>query len=103
MAYFLKQLVMIPSKTAGEEADCILCDVDNDDIGLEDPSEGSRHRARLEDPGQGLKLEDPGQGLRLEELKYGTLRCSPGPGCRLGKIRVSLAEDRSTLEDDNFA
>ena len=67
---------MIPSKTAGEESDCILCDVDNDDIGLEDPSEGSRHRAGL---------EDPGQSLRLEELKYATFRCSPGPGCRLRK------------------
>ena len=43
--------MMIPSKTAGEEADSILCNVDNDDIGLEDPSKGSRQRPRLEDPG----------------------------------------------------
>ena len=88
--------MVIPSKTAGEECNSILCDVDNDDFGLEDSIQGSRHC-----PG----LEDPRQGLGVEELGYG-IGCWWGPRGYRGRERqdqcagVSIDEDRATLNNN---
>ena len=51
MVHDLGLLMVIPSDTTGEEGDGILCNVDNDDIGLENPGKSSGHCSRLEDPG----------------------------------------------------
>ena len=51
MVHDLGLLMVIPSNTTGEEGNGILCNVDNDDIGLENPGKSSGHCSRLEDPG----------------------------------------------------
>ena len=81
-------MMVIPSKTTGEECNSILCDVDNDDFGLEDSIQGSRHCPGLEDP-----------RLGVEELGYGI-------GGYRGRERqdqcagVSINEDRATLNNN---
>ena len=99
--------MVIPSKTTGEECNSILCDVDNDDFGLEDSIQGSRHCPGLEDPRQGLGVEELVElveELGVEELGYG-IRCWWAPRGYRGRERqdqcagVSINEDRATLNN----
>ena len=87
-------MMVLPSKTTGEECDSILCDVDNDDFGLEDSIQGSRHCPGLEDP-----------RLGVEELGYG-IGCWWDPRGYRGRERqdqcagVSINDDRATLNNN---